>query len=145
MPATLEAHPIWCNAFRRMAARTRENGTIGGHADAAVTVRDARVDAIARPHRPAAEPAVVGCTRGAQNSPACARRVRPTTTGSAARLSLTRDRRRRDHPRMAYEQILYAQQNEIVLLTLNRPEKLNAWTPQMASELADAIGRANDE
>src|SRR3989442_867823 len=30
-------------------------------------------------------------------------------------------------------------------ITLDRPEKLNAWTPQMAVEQADAIGRANDD
>jgi len=45
---------------------------------------------------------------------------------------------------MAYEQILSERRDEVLLITLNRPEKLNAWTPQMASELADAIGHANE-
>ncbi len=46
---------------------------------------------------------------------------------------------------MAYEQILAERRDDVVLLTLNRPERLNAWTPQMASELADTITRANDD
>src|SRR3954463_11537237 len=33
----------------------------------------------------------------------------------------------------------------VALITLNRPDKLNAWTPQMASEQADAINAANDD
>ncbi|MEZ5250987.1 MAG: enoyl-CoA hydratase-related protein [Ilumatobacteraceae bacterium] len=33
--------------------------------------------------------------------------------------------------------------DEIVLITLNRPEKLNAWTPTMADEQAHAIAAAN--
>jgi enoyl-CoA hydratase/carnithine racemase len=44
---------------------------------------------------------------------------------------------------MAYEQILREQRDEIVLLTLNRPDKLNAWTPQMSAELTDAIEAAD--
>lgn len=32
---------------------------------------------------------------------------------------------------------------EVRLITLNRPERLNAWTPTMAAELADAIDEAN--
>lgn len=35
--------------------------------------------------------------------------------------------------------------DEIVLITLNRPEKLNAWTPTMADEQAQAIEAANDD
>lgn len=46
---------------------------------------------------------------------------------------------------MAYEQILFGQRDEVALITLNRPERLNAWTPHMASELADAIERANGD
>src|SRR5206468_11442973 len=55
----------------------------------------------------------------------------------------------RDRPRlhgrahMSYERILYEQRGEIALITLNRPEKLNAWTPQMSVEQVDAIERAN--
>lgn len=33
--------------------------------------------------------------------------------------------------------------HEVVLITLNRPEKLNAWTPTMADEQAQAIEAAN--
>lgn len=45
---------------------------------------------------------------------------------------------------MAYETILSEQRDDVVVLTLNRPERLNAWTPRMSAELADAI-RAADE
>ena len=44
---------------------------------------------------------------------------------------------------MDYEQILQEQRDDIVLLTLNRPEKLNAWTPRMSAELVDAIEAAD--
>ena len=44
---------------------------------------------------------------------------------------------------MAYEQILREQRDDIVLLTLDRPDKLNAWTPQMSGELTDAIESAD--
>ena len=44
---------------------------------------------------------------------------------------------------MKYETILYETRDDVALLTLNRPEKLNAWTPQMAVDQADAIERAN--
>src|SRR5689334_10634810 len=46
---------------------------------------------------------------------------------------------------MAYEQILHEQRDDIVLLTLNRPEKLNAWTPRMSAELSDAIEAADGD
>src|SRR5437660_2714407 len=47
--------------------------------------------------------------------------------------------------RMTYQLIQYETSDGIAQITLNRPEKLNAWTPQMAVEQADAIGRANDD
>ena len=46
---------------------------------------------------------------------------------------------------MDYEQILSEQRDDVLLLTLNRPERLNAWTPRMSAELADAITKANDD
>jgi 2-(1,2-epoxy-1,2-dihydrophenyl)acetyl-CoA isomerase len=46
---------------------------------------------------------------------------------------------------MAYEQILADTHDDVLLLTLNRPEKMNAWTRQMMAELADAIESANDD
>jgi enoyl-CoA hydratase/carnithine racemase len=44
-----------------------------------------------------------------------------------------------------YTQILYEVRGEIAVITLNRPDRLNAWTPTMAVEQADAIARANDD
>ncbi|HEV7734718.1 MAG TPA: enoyl-CoA hydratase-related protein [Candidatus Binatia bacterium] len=44
---------------------------------------------------------------------------------------------------MAYELITYATHDAVAVVTLNRPEKLNAWTPAMSVEQVDAIGRAN--
>jgi enoyl-CoA hydratase/carnithine racemase len=46
---------------------------------------------------------------------------------------------------MAYEQIIAEQQGDVLVLTLNRPERLNAWTPKMLGELSDAITKANDD
>ncbi len=44
---------------------------------------------------------------------------------------------------MDYEQIRYDVQDDVALVTLNRPDRLNAWTPRMSEEQADALGRAN--
>ena len=44
-----------------------------------------------------------------------------------------------------YEQILTERRDRVLLLTLNRPEKLNAWTPLMMRELVAAITAANDD
>jgi enoyl-CoA hydratase/carnithine racemase len=41
--------------------------------------------------------------------------------------------------------VLYEKRGSVALLTLNRPDKLNAWTPQMSLEQAAAIERANDD
>ena len=46
---------------------------------------------------------------------------------------------------MTYSTIRYTTQAPIALITLNRPERLNAWTPLMSQEMADAIGHANDD
>jgi enoyl-CoA hydratase/carnithine racemase len=46
---------------------------------------------------------------------------------------------------MQYQQILSHLEDGVLTLTLNRPEKLNAWTHQMADELCDAIQRGNDD
>ena len=40
---------------------------------------------------------------------------------------------------MAYDEILYEQRGDVALITLNRPDKLNAWTRQMHGELTDAV------
>jgi len=43
-----------------------------------------------------------------------------------------------------YSQILETQQDGVLTLTLNRPERLNAWTPVMQAELETAIRAAGD-
>jgi enoyl-CoA hydratase/carnithine racemase len=43
----------------------------------------------------------------------------------------------------AYDTVLTETRGEVRVLTMNRPERLNAWTPQMGGELADAIGEAD--
>ena len=45
---------------------------------------------------------------------------------------------------MAYEQILSEVEGNLLILTLNRPERLNAWTHKMNRELSDAIIEANE-
>jgi len=45
----------------------------------------------------------------------------------------------------SYEQIAYEVRDGVAILTLNRPDKLNAWTPCMAEEQVHAIERANDD
>ena len=46
---------------------------------------------------------------------------------------------------MTYEQIDYQVEDGILTITLERPEKLNAFTPTMARELIDAIDRADTD
>lgn len=44
---------------------------------------------------------------------------------------------------MEYTDIRYEVEDDIATITLNRPEKLNAWTDTMAREYRDALGRAD--
>ena len=44
-----------------------------------------------------------------------------------------------------YEQILVEQVDAVLTITLNRPEKLNAYTPVMMGELIRAVTAANDD
>jgi enoyl-CoA hydratase/carnithine racemase len=46
---------------------------------------------------------------------------------------------------MGYDAIICERRDEVMLLTLNRPARANAWTPGMAQEMADAIGSANQD
>ncbi len=55
------------------------------------------------------------------------------------------DHQHREHQHREYEQILVERRDAIGLLTLNRPERLNAWTPRMSAELTDAIAHFNDD
>jgi 2-(1,2-epoxy-1,2-dihydrophenyl)acetyl-CoA isomerase len=44
-----------------------------------------------------------------------------------------------------YQQIHFDTQGRVGVITLNRPEKLNAWTYAMGGEMMDAIARCNDD
>jgi enoyl-CoA hydratase/carnithine racemase len=44
-----------------------------------------------------------------------------------------------------YTQIAVATEGPLTVITLNRPDKLNAWTPRMAEEQVHAITAANDD
>lgn len=44
---------------------------------------------------------------------------------------------------MSYSDILYDIDGPILIVTLNRPDKLNAYTAVMGSELSDAFQRAD--
>jgi enoyl-CoA hydratase/carnithine racemase len=46
---------------------------------------------------------------------------------------------------MAYEQILYRVEDRVAVVTLNRPERLNAWTPVMHIEVRAAMRAASDD
>ena len=46
---------------------------------------------------------------------------------------------------MSYETILYETDGPVAVITLNRPERRNAWTRQMAKDQAAAIERANND
>jgi enoyl-CoA hydratase/carnithine racemase len=44
-----------------------------------------------------------------------------------------------------YQEILYAVEDPVATITLNRPERLNAWTDRMGDELRHAIARAESD
>jgi 2-(1,2-epoxy-1,2-dihydrophenyl)acetyl-CoA isomerase len=44
-----------------------------------------------------------------------------------------------------YEQILFEQRGRVGVITLNRPQRLNAWTWRMNGEIADAVERCNGD
>ena len=46
---------------------------------------------------------------------------------------------------MEYSQILYEKKDHVALITLNRPQRMNAWTYRMMAELIHAISQSNDD
>lgn len=46
---------------------------------------------------------------------------------------------------MSYEHILFQVNDGVALVTLNRPEQLNAWTATMSAELSDALTRCQND
>jgi enoyl-CoA hydratase/carnithine racemase len=66
---------------------------------------------------------------------------------AAHRPGMTQDNKQRqsEETPMAYETILYDVADQILTITLNRPEKLNAFTATMQRELIDAFDRADKD
>ena len=46
---------------------------------------------------------------------------------------------------MQFEQITFEKEDDIAVITLNRPERLNAWTQRMNGELVEAATLCNDD
>src|SRR5947208_12146687 len=46
---------------------------------------------------------------------------------------------------MTYETVLYDVKEGVATVTLNRPDKLNAWNAQLGAELGDAIAEADGD
>ena len=46
---------------------------------------------------------------------------------------------------MEFETILYDQKDKVLTITLNRPERLNAFTGQMMDDLIDAFDKAGKD
>ena len=46
---------------------------------------------------------------------------------------------------MSFETITYEKEDSIAIVTLNRPERLNAWTDQMNADIVHAIDNANED
>jgi enoyl-CoA hydratase/carnithine racemase len=46
---------------------------------------------------------------------------------------------RREERKMAYECILMDVEDRVATITLNRPDRMNAWNPQLAADLCDAL------
>ncbi len=44
-----------------------------------------------------------------------------------------------------YEKITYERRGRVGLITLNRPEKLNAWNPRREIEFIDVVNRAAED
>ena len=46
---------------------------------------------------------------------------------------------------MNFEQIIYETEDRFAIITLNRPEVLNAWTLQMMEEILQALDMADND
>jgi enoyl-CoA hydratase/carnithine racemase len=46
---------------------------------------------------------------------------------------------------MDYETVLYDVKDAVATVTLNRPDRMNAWNARLGSELGDAMATADDD
>src|SRR6185436_12621813 len=101
-----------------------------------------------RRRRPRAE----GAAHGPEGAAADHRGRVPRLSGGDVSRGADRHRGRRDRrdrgvrrqrgvgrPRMEKEVVLYRVEDAVAIVTLNRPERLNAWTPEMERAYFDAL------
>jgi enoyl-CoA hydratase/carnithine racemase len=46
---------------------------------------------------------------------------------------------------MSYEHIIFEEADRVATITLNRPDRLNAWNPAMAAEIIDALCKVDED
>jgi enoyl-CoA hydratase/carnithine racemase len=46
---------------------------------------------------------------------------------------------------MSYEHIIFEEADKVATITLNRPDRLNAWNPAMAAEIIDALCKVDED
>src|SRR5208283_749321 len=90
--------------------------------------------------RPAAGHTAGSWQRAICSRPRCLRRAQLTERGT-----LPTRRISRLSARMAYEAIKSELEDGILTITLDRPERLNAWTAQMCEELLDCFDRVDSD
>jgi enoyl-CoA hydratase/carnithine racemase len=73
------------------------------------------------------------------------RRWKRSEYDAVTRSHSSRAIKRRKDARMTYKTLLYDVDDGLLLLRLNRPENLNAFTVEMANELVDVYGRASTD
>src|SRR5689334_1163392 len=70
------------------------------------------------------------------------RKRRPISHGPRVRAPKARTRTHRERTAVSYEHILYEVADKIATITLNRPDRMNVWTPIMERDVRRAMESA---